>query len=182
MSVVVIGSLLFLGIKAEIFDLFGKLIVHETKVYTEVLSEEIKDIAELCTMRFDYKDIVNFGKPKPHKGDYYVAIIQGHFIAGVNLDNVELIHSEDHKVTVKLNHAHIIDDGFDIKEVLEEDEAFIFSKMEEKKVKAENDRHEQIKQKVLNGDFLKKADKQVREIITNMLINFDFKSIQFEYY
>ncbi|WP_113674237.1 DUF4230 domain-containing protein [Vallitalea guaymasensis] len=180
-SVVILCILIFIGIKYLNFNLFDKIFSHKTIVSTELLSEEIRDIAELCSMKYYYKDLVVHGKPKPHTGDYYMATIEGELTAGINLDNLDIKRKDD-IVTIKLEHAYFIDDSDYKRKVHEEDKSGWGTKIDyNKKKKWEIDRINKIKKRISNT-FLVKADENIQDIIKNLFINYDLSEIKFEYY
>lgn len=174
------GFILFLGISffngfslSDIFsNIFGK-----TTVSSQVLSEEIKTISELSTLRFDYADLVKHGKPKPSTGDYYVAIIRGYFKAGIDFSKI-IIEEQSNSYIVTLPHS-IITDGAIIKVDEKENDGsgIFFDDISKSKILDwQNSKHNSIKKELLESDFLDKSDTQAKEVITNFLKGLGLKN------
>jgi hypothetical protein len=162
----------------------------ETSLLSDTIEEKVEKLAELSAIKYNYTNVVTFKDAKQFKGidipftsKGFLIKYSGYIKGGVELNNPQIDVKDNLRVSVVLDKPKVLENVIDEESVYIYDERdSVFNKL------SFNDLYDALikeKQKtekeIIDKGFLKEAENNTKEIISDFLTSLGFKEIKIEF-
>ena len=162
----------------------------ETSLLSDTIEEKVEKLAELSAIKYNYTNVVTFKDAKQFKGidipftsKGFLIKYSGYIKGGVELNNPQIDVKDDLRVSIVLDKPKVLENVIDEESVYIYDERdSVFNKL------SFNDLYDALikeKQKtekeIIDKGFLKEAENNTKEIISDFLTSLGFKEIKIEF-
>ncbi|SCL93934.1 MULTISPECIES: DUF4230 domain-containing protein [Tissierellales] len=162
----------------------------ETSLLSDTIEEKVEKLAELSAIKYNYTNVVTFKDAKQFKGidipftsKGFLIKYSGYIKGGVELNNPQIDVKDNLRVSIVLDKPKVLENVIDEESVYIYDERdSVFNKL------SFNDLYDALikeKQKtekeIIDKGFLKEAENNTKEIISDFLTSLGFKEIKIEF-
>ncbi len=162
----------------------------ETSLLSDTIEEKVEKLAELSAIKYNYTNVVTFKDAKRFKGidipftsKGFLIKYSGYIKGGVELNNPQIDVKDNLRVSIVLDKPKVLENVIDEESVYIYDERdSVFNKL------SFNDLYDALikeKQKtekeIIDKGFLKEAENNTKEIISDFLTSLGFKEIKIEF-
>mgnify|MGYP002477610226 CR=1 FL=1 len=159
-------------------------------ITSDIVESRIKDISELATVSYKYKDVLQLrdykefsGVKIPFSEKSFILVYKGEIKAGVDLSDMKVEVVNEGKVFIEIPTAKILTHTVDEKsvEVVDENDGLFNELKYEDFLQVIGDKKILMEKELATEGFLEDANGQVEKVIRGLLLDSEIKSVEIKF-
>lgn len=156
-------------------------------ITSDIIESRIKEISELATVSYRYKDVLQLRDHKeingikiPFSEKSFILVYRGEVKAGVDLSDLKIDVAEDGTVEIEIPTAKILNHTVDEKsiEVIDESDGLFNELKYEDFLQVIGDKKIVMEKELASEGFLEDANGQVEKVIKTLLLGGEINSVE----